>query len=408
MPLEKRQIPVPRSRSATHDRKGAGKVADDALAKSPVTLPVKPHSHRLAAPAGFADEVVRWQTSHGRHELPWQNTRDPYRVWLSEIMLQQTQVTTVIEYYGRFLERFPTVAALGAASEDAVLGLWSGLGYYTRARNLHRCAQEVLRLHGGQFPRTSAGLQTLPGIGRSTAAAIASFCFGERVAILDGNVKRVLTRVLGFSADLAKVSNERVLWERATELLPNEDLPQAMPRYTQGVMDLGATICTGRQPKCLLCPVQKLCVGRAEGAPESYPVKTRTLKRSKQALSLLLVQRPDGSCWLEKRPARGIWGGLFCLPVFENDDALKVFLPSALHAGLEALPPFTHVLTHKDLNLSPWRVHLLSNQSLPVAKDGPINSSAWFSPSEWSDLGLPAPIRKLLERYAAGVIASEP
>jgi A/G-specific adenine glycosylase len=373
-------------------------------ADSAVTLPPVLETHTLMTTAGFADEIVRWQTVHGRHELPWQNNRDPYRVWLSEIMLQQTQVATVIEYYARFLERFPTVADLGAASEDAVLGLWSGLGYYSRARNLLRCAQHVVVLHGGHFPHTAAQLQTLPGIGRSTAAAIASFCFGERVAILDGNVKRVLTRVLGFSADLAKVANERVLWEKATELLPSENLPQTMPRYTQGVMDLGATVCTGRQPKCLLCPVQKICVGQTEGNPERYPVKTRTLKRSEQALSLLLLQRPDGTCWLEKRPTRGIWGGLFCLPVFESDDTLKAFLPLPLHAGLEPLPPLTHVLTHKDLHLSPWRVHLLSTQTMPVAKAGPTPSGVWFSPSGWKGLGLPAPIRKLLERYAADLI----
>ena len=210
------------------------------------------------------------------------------------------------------------------------MALWSGLGYYSRARNLHRCAQDVMALHGGQFPRSAEQLQTLPGIGRSTAAAIASFCFGERVAILDGNVKRVLTRVLGFSGDLAQSANERALWSQATDLLPHEDLAQAMPRYTQGLMDLGATVCTGRQPKCLLCPVQALCRGRAEGQPEKYPVKTRKLKRSTQALSLLWAQRPDGSVWLEKRPATGIWSGLYCLPVFESDEELRALVPESL------------------------------------------------------------------------------
>lgn len=260
--------------------------------------------------SGFAGEIVRWQMAHGRNSLPWQNTRDPYRVWLSEIMLQQTQVATVLDYYARFLQRFPTVSELAAAEQDGVLALWSGLGYYSRARNLHRCAQEVMALHAGQFPRTAEQLQTLPGIGRSTAAAIASFCFGERVAILDGNVKRVLTRVLAFSADLAQSANERELWSRATDLLPEQNLPETMPRYTQGLMDLGATICTGRQPQCLLCPVQALCRGLATGEPGKYPVKTRKLKRSAQALSLLWAQRPDGSVWLEKRSSPGIWGPL--------------------------------------------------------------------------------------------------
>jgi A/G-specific adenine glycosylase len=403
MPLERRQVPVKRSRPIAHAGNGAGEAADTTLSKSLLTLPRASNPESITTPAGFADEIVRWQMNHGRHALPWQNTRDPYCVWLSEIMLQQTQVATVIEYYGRFLERFPAVAALAAASEDAVLGLWSGLGYYSRARNLHRCAQEVVALHGGNFPRTAAQLQTLPGIGRSTAAAIASFCFGERVAILDGNVKRVLTRALGFSADLAKTANERALWEKATELLPQSNLAQSMPRYTQGLMDLGATICTGRQPKCLLCPVQKLCRGRAEGNPERYPVKTRTLKRSEQGLSLLLAQRPDRYCWLEKRPVPGVWGGLFCLPVFESDEALKAFFPSTLHAELEPLPRLIHVLTHKDLHLSPWRLRLTSKQKMPSAKDGNVNSGAWFSPSEWKGLGLPAPIRKLLEQYASDV-----
>jgi A/G-specific adenine glycosylase len=401
MPLERRHIPLQRSRPIAQTDRGASQATDATLTKSLEPLPAAFNPDSTTTPSAFADEIIRWQKGHGRHTLPWQNTSDPYRVWLSEIMLQQTQVATVVEYYGRFLERFPSVAALAAADEDAVLGLWSGLGYYSRARNLHRCAQDVVALHGGHFPRTAAQLQTLPGIGRSTAAAIASFCFGERVAILDGNVKRVLTRVLGFSADLAKTTNERALWAQATELLPHNHLQKSMPRYTQGLMDLGATICTGRQPKCLLCPVQRLCTGRAEGSPEQYPVKTRTLKRSEQGLSLLLVQKPDRSCWLEKRPVPGIWGGLFCLPVFESDDALKAFFPSTLHPELQPLPQLVHVLTHKDLHLSPWHARLTSKQKMPSAKDGKVSSGAWFSPSQWKGLGLPAPIRKLLEQYAS-------
>jgi len=363
-------------------------------------LPTVPSPGFVAAPARFADEIVRWQISHGRHALPWQNTSDAYRVWLSEIMLQQTQVATVIGYYSRFLERFPTVAELASADEDAVLGLWSGLGYYSRARNLHRCAKDVVALHGGQFPRTATQLQTLPGIGRSTAAAIASFCFGERVAILDGNVKRVLTRVLGFSADLAKAANEYALWERATELLPDSHLPESMPRYSQGLMDLGATICSGRQPKCLLCPVQKICRSHADGNPEKYPVKIRTLKRSEQSLSLLLARRPDGTCWLEKRPVPGIWGGLFCLPAFQSDEALQAALPSALQFEVQPLPKLIHVLTHKNLHLSPWHARLLSTHAWPAEEVG-ISNGAWFSPTQWEALGLPAPIRKLLQQYAS-------
>ncbi|MDB5844351.1 MAG: A/G-specific DNA-adenine glycosylase [Polaromonas sp.] len=359
------------------------------------------NTSQAAVPSSFANEVVRWQQSHGRNSLPWQNTRDPYRVWLSEIMLQQTQVATVLAYYDRFLQRFPAVGELAAASEDEVMSLWSGLGYYSRARNLHRCAQDVMALHHGQFPASAEQLQTLQGIGRSTAAAIASFCFGQRVAILDGNVKRVLTRVLGFSGDLAQAAQERALWSLATELLPHDDLAQTMPRYTQGLMDLGATICTGRQPKCLLCPVQALCRGRAQGSPEQYPVKTRKLKRSAQSISLLWAQRPDGSVWLEKRPATGIWSGLYCLPVFDSDDAFRSLLPEHLAGRVEALPAFVHVLTHKDLHLSPWIAGFQADQPMPEAMLSESRPAAWFSPEAWPALGLPAPIRKLLAQDAA-------
>jgi A/G-specific adenine glycosylase len=338
----------------------------------------------------FAARIVRWQRAYGRNGLPWQNTRDPYRVWLSEVMLQQTQVSTVVDYYGRFIARFPDVRALAAAELDEVLALWSGLGYYSRARNLHGCAGQVVALHGGEFPGTAQALQTLPGIGRSTAAAIASLCFGERVAILDGNVKRVLTRVLGFRADLALASNERKLWDEAQVLLPQRAVKQSMPRYTQGLMDLGAIVCAARNPSCLLCPVHELCVACREGAPENYPVKTRTLKRSAQALWVLRAQARDGSVWLEKRPAKGIWGGLHCLPVFENRDALQAALPRRSRAHLQDEPPFLHVLTHKDLHLHP-----VAAQLSPAALRG--REGAWFASGDWPQLGLPAPIRRLLE-----------
>ena len=316
-------------------------------------------------------------------------------------MLQQTQVAAVLDYYVRFLERFPTVSDLAAAAQDDVLALWSGLGYYSRARNLHRCAQDIMQLHGGRFPGSAEQLQALPGIGRSTAAAIASFCFAERVAILDGNVKRVLARVLAFAADLAQSANERALWDRATTLLPDQDLPSTMPRYTQGLMDLGATICTARQPRCLLCPVQALCQGFAGGEPEKYPVKTRKLKRGTQALSLLWAQKPDGSVWLEKRPGAGIWGGLYCLPVFASDEEMKALLPEILDGRLEALPKFIHVLTHKDLHLSPWIAGFQADQTMPATIASELRPAAWFGPAAWPGLGLPAPIRKLLGQDAS-------
>jgi A/G-specific adenine glycosylase len=342
-----------------------------------------------ARTAGLADRVVGWQQTHGRSGLPWQGIRDPYRVWLSEIMLQQTQVSVVLDYYARFLQRFPNVVALAAAGDDEVMAMWSGLGYYSRARNLHNCARHVVANHGGEFPRSAAELATLPGIGRSTAAAIASFCFGERVAILDGNVKRVLTRVLGFDKDLAQAASERELWASAESLLPVPGCAESMPAYTQGLMDLGATVCLQRSPQCLLCPVSDPCVARGQGRAQDYPVKSRKLKRSAQSLWLLHAQSPDGSVWLEKRPSTGIWAGLYCLPVFESRDELAAAVPQTARAGLRDDPAFLHVLTHKDLYLHPVGAQLKS--SAPRKEAG-----AWFDPAQWPALGLPAPIRKLL------------
>lgn len=344
----------------------------------------------------FASRVVRWQQAHGRNSLPWQNTRDPYRVWLSEIMLQQTQVTTVLDYYARFLARFPDVAALATAGLDDVLALWSGLGYYSRARNMHRCAQDVVALHGGQFPRNAAVLQTLPGIGRSTAAAIASFCFGERVAILDGNVKRVLTRSLGFGNDLAMAANERALWDRATQLLPADDLVDAMPRYTQGLMDLGATLCLARSPHCLICPVREGCVARREGRPEQYPVKTRKLKR-KARENVWLWLRWQGRHWLVQRPASGVWAGLWSLPEFDSTEALGTASQGWPGEG-EALPGFTHVLTHLDWTLHPRRWTFPAQMPQPQIERivAAWPTGRWFSTEEALRSGLPAPLRKLL------------
>lgn len=344
----------------------------------------------------LAETLVAWQKVHGRNNLPWQNTRDPYRVWLSEIMLQQTQVSTVLAYYAKFLENFPTVADLAAASQDKVMGLWSGLGYYSRARNLHQCAKEVVSRFGGEFPSTAEDLITLPGIGRSTAAAVASFCFSERVAIMDGNVKRVLTRVWGFADDLSVAKNEKVLWQMAQEALPTRQLQTAMPRYSQAIMDLGATVCLPRKPHCDECPVQTQCKAYALGEPEKYPVKTRKLKRSSEVLWLMLAQNARGEVWLEKRPASGIWASLYSLPVFDSEEAMRVALAPSLQkasvAGTlkwDVLPAFKHVLTHKDLHC-----HVVK---LKAAKGAPVLSEgAWWSEEEWTALGLPQPVRHLL------------
>ena len=342
----------------------------------------------------FAETLVVWQKKRGRNHLPWQNTQDPYRVWLSEIMLQQTQVSTVLEYYAKFLQHFPTVADLAAASQDQVMGLWSGLGYYSRARNLHQCAKDVMTKFGGAFPRTAQELMSLPGIGRSTAAAVASFCFSERVAIMDGNVKRVLTRVWAYDADLSLSKNEKVLWQMAEDVLPTKQIQTAMPRYSQALMDLGATICLPRKPLCHACPVRAECQAHDLGEPEKFPVKTRKLKRTSEVLWLLLAQNQKGQVWLEKRPESGIWASLYSVPVFASEKALLEAVfgsaePQSPKHLWETLPTFKHVLTHKDLHCHVVKV--------PLSK-GPSASEkgAWWSANDWAVLGLPTPVRHLL------------
>lgn len=342
--------------------------------------------------SSFAGRIVQWQRSHGRHSLPWQHTRDPYRVWLSEIMLQQTQVATVLAYYEPFLQRYPNVTELAAAPLDDILGLWSGLGYYSRARHLHRCARVVAQEWGGAFPTTSADLARLPGIGRSTAAAIAAFCFGERVAILDGNVKRVLARAFGFDGDLSQARHEREMWALAESLLPERHIES----YSQGLMDLGATLCASRNPSCESCPVNAGCVACTTGTQTDYPVKSRRLKRGTRENALLLLQW-RGQVWLERRPERGVWAGLWSLPEFDAASSLEQ--ASAGWPGRGAvLRSLVHVLTHFD-----WTLH-------PVRWDLPARTGAtridqivaawpagrWFSRAEALELGLPAPVRKLL------------
>ena len=334
----------------------------------------------------FAPALIAWQKVHGRHQLPWQNTRDPYRVWLSEIMLQQTQVATVLAYYPRFLERFPDVRSLAAAQLDEVLALWAGLGYYSRARNLHRCAQAVQAQHGGSFPASSEQLAGLPGIGRSTAAAIAAFCFGERVAILDGNVKRVLGRVLAFDGDLAKAANERELWRHATDLLPDQG-PQDLAPYTQGLMDLGATLCSLKAPQCMLCPVMDLCAGRKSGAPERFPVKTRKLKRSQRENWWLWLES-EGRVWLTQRPETGVWAGLWTLPMFDDEQALQS-QARHLNAELRVLPSIAHSLTHFDWLLHPRQAQLTSTSEVPLP-------GQWVAREVLANYAVPAPLKRLI------------
>ena len=338
----------------------------------------------------FALDLVDWQRKFGRNDLPWQRTREPYDVWLSEVMLQQTQVSTVLAYFERFQQRFPSVQALAAASLDDVMALWSGLGYYSRARNMHRCAQVVVEQYGGQFPRSADALMKLPGIGRSTAAAIAAFCYSERIAILDGNVKRVLSRVLAFQGDLAQAVQERQLWAHATDLLPQ----QGVDVYTQGIMDLGATVCTLRSPKCSECPVRVHCSAAAVGNPAAYPIKTRKLKRGQRASQWLWLSWCD-KVWLTQRPAKGVWASLWSLPEFDNAAALDALCDS--WPGVrKSLPSFVHVLTHLDWTLHPVH-HRLPSDLSGVEVDQVLASlppGQWFTCEQALALGLPAPLRK--------------
>jgi A/G-specific adenine glycosylase len=342
----------------------------------------------------FANAVTEWQAHHGRHGLPWQATRDPYRVWLSEIMLQQTQVVTVLGYFDRFLDRFPSVQSLAAAEQADVLALWSGLGYYSRARNLHHCAQAIVANHGGEFPCSAPALQTLPGIGPSTAAAIASFCFNEAVSIYDGNVKRVLSRFLGFEGDLSVPSNDKQLHQLAQTLVPTDHLNVAMPRYTQGLMDLGATVCTRSKPTCLVCPLQQHCVAQRSDNPARLPIKTRRTQRSTVAWYLMLLQLPNGDVWLEKRPDKGIWAALHSPPVLASEAELLAHPVLAHATAVQPLAPFTHSLTHRELVLHPFVCQV--RQALPHLLAGESGAGVWTAPAAVQHLGVPAPISKLL------------
>jgi len=330
--------------------------------------------------------VVRWQARYGRHDLPWQRTRDPYRIWLSEVMLQQTQVATVVPYYRKFVARFHNVKALAKAKLDDVLTLWSGLGYYTRARNLHAAAKAVAERHGGRFPRTREELESLPGIGRSTAAAVAVFAFGAREAILDGNVKRVLARhfaVRGFPGDKRV---ERRLWALAESALPAKNVET----YTQGLMDLGAEVCTRRRPACDRCPVSTSCKARAQGREEAYPQPRPRKARPVKETSMLLLLR-KGEVLLEKRPPTGVWGGLWCFPEVDPGSA-----------GTR-LPVLRHEFTHFTLDITPI-LRGVGAAPLGAAEPGQL----WLPVEEAIGAAVPAPVRKLLVGLDSGRLFGEP
>ena len=343
-----------------------------------------------AANGAFADRVIAWQRIHGRHDLPWQNTRDPYRIWLSEIMLQQTQVTAVIGYYQRFLDRFPDLQALATSAADEVMRLWSGLGYYSRARNLHRAAGIIVNECKGKFPATQADLMRLPGIGRSTAAAVAAFAFGQRAAILDGNVKRVFARYFGIEGYPGLPAVEAVLWERAEALLPKRGLEP----YTQGLMDLGATLCTRTRPRCPACPLAADCVAQVHGRTAELPHK-RPRKPLPRRSCVMLVMQYRGQVLLERRPPAGIWGGLLCLPQ-ADDLAAARNLAETLGAdwhGHTALGAIEHGFTHYHLTIRPVSLSQPASSAKNVAREPRYS---WMPLLQALDAGLPSPVRKLL------------
>ena len=341
--------------------------------------------------AEFAPALTAWQQRHGRHDLPWQNTRDPYAVWLSEIMLQQTQVATVLPYYRRFLGRFPTVAALAAATEDEVLALWSGLGYYSRGRNLHRAAGIIVDAHGGRFPGTLEALMALPGIGRSTAAAIFVFAFGGRAAILDGNVKRVLARLRGIEGYPGETAVAARLWRDAEALLPEKNLVA----YTQGLMDLGATVCTRRRPRCGECPVRAFCAALATDRVSALPTP-KPRKALPQRRTMMLVLQRAGEILLEKRPPAGIWGGLWCFPE-EDADADPVAACARRYGAKVApgamLPVVAHGFTHFRLDILPQTAQV---KSWPQRAEEA--GRLWMSPEDALQAALPAPVRGIVEQ----------
>ncbi|RZU38321.1 A/G-specific DNA-adenine glycosylase [Fluviicoccus keumensis] len=336
----------------------------------------------------FALAVLDWFDRHGRHDLPWQQAVTPYRVWVSEIMLQQTQVSTVMPYYERFMARFPTVADLAAASQDEVLQHWAGLGYYARGRNLHKAAQAVMA-QGGEFPDTLAGLEALSGVGRSTAGAILALGFGQRGIILDGNVKRVLARCFAVEGDPAGTAALARLWALAEELTPH----QRSGPYVQAMMDLGATLCTRSKPMCLYCPLQSRCQAFALGTPTAFPHKKAAKAQPVKSAFFLIFDNPRGEQLWVRRPSSGIWGGLWCLPevAVESEAELRAVLAERFglaQADLQYLPPFRHTFSHYHLELRPVRVSGAPN----VAGEG---ECGWFSPERARDLGLPAPLLRL-------------
>ncbi len=337
----------------------------------------------------FAHHLIVWHKVHGRHDLPWQNTCDPYRIWVSEIMLQQTQVATVTPYFLRFMTRFPDIASLAGAPIDDVLAHWSGLGYYARARNLHAAAQLIVTRHAGEFPRDPANIAALPGIGRSTAAAIAAFAFSVRGAILDGNVKRVLARCFGIAGYPGEAAVQNRLWALAESLLPKSDIEP----YTQALMDLGATLCTRARPRCDSCPLQVPCVAHRTQRTAELPSAKPRADVPHREMVLLILQR-GVEVLLEKRPASGIWGGLWSFPEIDRAAILETQLLARFGVkvqGVMPLAPLVHRFTHFRQTLLPLWVAVT-----PVLQAPP--GQIWLGLEDARAAAIPTPVRKLLDR----------
>jgi A/G-specific adenine glycosylase len=343
---------------------------------------------------GFTQRLLAWFEIHGRHNLPWQQNPTPYRVWVSEVMLQQTQVATVIPYYERFMARFPDVASLAAAPLDEVLHLWTGLGYYARARNLRACAQVLVAEHAGEFPEDIEAVTALPGIGRSTAGAILALSRGQRQPILDGNVKRVLARVFGIAGDPGSAAVVARLWAQAEACTPT----LKVGAYTQAIMDLGATVCS-RAPACTVCPMSPGCVAALEGRQAELPSpKQKRLRGSREATLLIAETGSDGTMavLVERRPAAGLWGGLWSPPQFESEFAALDWCRREIgepESPSHGLAPIHHAFTHFDLRLNPLRVRCRPN---PAVHEG--DDRLWYRLGDPPRVGLPQPIRQLFER----------
>lgn len=348
-------------------------------------------------PRLFQQRLLAWFDRHGRKELPWQINKTPYRVWLSEIMLQQTQVATVIPYYLRFMATFPTIEALAKAPEDEVLHLWAGLGYYSRARNLHKAAQMVVETFKGQFPATLDNLLLLPGVGQSTAGAILSIAYGQRATILDGNVKRVLARFLGITAPINQKETENLLWEHAVAYTPHKRAAD----YTQAIMDLGATVCTRSKPQCAACPLTRACVARERDLTGQIPAKKAGRALPVKTATFLLIES-EKRILLCKRPAKGIWGGLWSLPeITGTPDTRRITTLVKETCGLrpdsqEKLAPFRHTFSHYHLEIHP--VHIRINK-LPKGKSIETAKQIWYNRRKPSLIGLPKPVETLLRDY---------